>query len=53
VVAQTGDHVVAGLRILVTGDGIAARMWRSGDAQRVDAGPGGSGTTVRATLPVG
>ena len=36
VVAQTGDHVDAGLRMLVTGDGIPARMWRSGDAQRVD-----------------
>jgi signal transduction histidine kinase len=52
VVAQTGDHVEAGLRMLVTGDGVAARMWRSGDAQRVDDYAGVAGTTIVEELGV-
>ncbi|WP_240670467.1 sensor histidine kinase [Actinoplanes solisilvae] len=36
VVAQTGGHVPLGARLHLTGDGVAARMWRSGRAERID-----------------
>ena len=36
VVAATGGHVPVGARLLVTGDSIPGRMWRSGRAERID-----------------
>jgi signal transduction histidine kinase len=36
VVARTGGHVAVGARLHLTGDGVAARMWRSGRAERID-----------------
>ncbi|AGZ44052.1 GAF domain-containing protein [Actinoplanes friuliensis] len=58
VVAQTGDHVPVGARLHLEGaDGVAARMWRSGRAERIDDYTGIAGTTaadlgVRAVVAV-
>ncbi|MEV4348236.1 GAF domain-containing sensor histidine kinase [Actinoplanes sp. NPDC049596] len=58
VVAQTGDHVPVGARLHLTEeDGVAARMWRSGRAERIDDYAGVTATTaaelgVRAVVAV-
>jgi signal transduction histidine kinase len=53
VVAQTGDHVPVGARLHLTDDdGVAARMWRSGRAERIDDYTTVAGTTTATALGV-
>jgi signal transduction histidine kinase/putative methionine-R-sulfoxide reductase with GAF domain len=52
VVAQTGGHVLAGARLHLTGDGIAARLWRSGGAERIDDYSAVAGMTMATDLGV-
>ncbi len=52
VVAQTGDHIPVGARLHLTGDGIAARMWRSGRAERIDDYAGIAADTMAADVGV-
>ncbi|WP_433037998.1 sensor histidine kinase [Actinomycetospora sp. CA-053990] len=46
IVAQTGDHIAVGVRFAVTGTSIAARMVRSGRAERIDDYTGVDGAEV-------
>ena len=50
VVAQTGGHVPVGARLHVIGDGVTARMWRSGRAERIDDYTGIAGTAMAEDL---
>jgi signal transduction histidine kinase len=53
VVAQTGGHVPVGARLHLTeDDGVAARMWRSGHAERIDDYSGLAGTTTAMDLGI-
>ncbi|MEU8609613.1 GAF domain-containing protein [Actinoplanes sp. NPDC048791] len=53
VVAQTGGHLAVGARLHLTGDdGIAARMWQSGRAERIDDCTGIAGATTTTGLGV-
>lgn len=52
VVARTGEHVTVGLGMRVTGDGIPARMWRTGEPQRVDDHAGVASTAITGELGV-
>ncbi|MEU8820135.1 GAF domain-containing protein [Actinoplanes sp. NPDC048796] len=53
VVAQTGGHVPVGARLhLAAGNGIAARMWRSGRPERIDDYTGAAGPAVATELGI-
>ncbi|WP_169789780.1 GAF domain-containing protein [Actinoplanes subtropicus] len=52
VVAQTGGHVPVGARQHLTGDGIAARIWQSSRAERVDDYADVAAPTLAARLGI-